>query len=100
MTIEAVVTTLGTVLLLSGGLVVSILRLRRYPEVSLDSDEPGAEQPPSRAGEPPHRDAGGRRHTKPGSGPDPTRAAPTPSGGTTRPAELAAHHHCQPRSYS
>lgn len=54
MTIEAVVTMIGAMLLLWGGLVVSIVRLRRYPEMSLDSDEPGADATP-RSAEPPPR---------------------------------------------
>lgn len=55
MTIEAVVTMIGAVLLLWGGLVVSILRLRRYPEMSLDADEPGAAEATSSSAERPPR---------------------------------------------
>lgn len=46
MTSAAITLMVLSILLMWGGLVISILRLRRYPELGLDPDEPGAEADP------------------------------------------------------
>lgn len=46
MTSAAIALMILSIALMWGGLVISILRLRRHPELGLDADEPGGEARP------------------------------------------------------